>query len=263
MQRTKWYRSIWISDVHLGTRRCKAEALLDFLRRHEAETLYLVGDIVDGWNFGPTWHWNAAQTAVVHEIAAWRLRGTRIIFLPGNHDEGSLSLVETLFGNVSVKTELVHRTGEGRRLLVTHGHQFDTAIANGRWMSALGAYRVMSRLDEWYRGAAPERERNVRLAGYLKGSVRKAVDRLTSADRPEFKRALLEAVRESRVDGVICGHIHQPAQFLIGQVAYHNDGDWVENCTALAENRDGELRLIEWNSTFNDVVVNPLIERRI
>jgi len=245
------YRSLWISDVHLGTRRCKAESLLSFLLTSEAENLFLVGDIVDGWNLGRAWHWTAAQAAVVDEICDWRRRGARVVFLPGNHDDENFDIVEKLFGEVEIESDIVHHTLEGRAMLVTHGHRFDTGLANGRWMTNVGAYQVLTRLDEWYRGA-DDRTCSRRLSDYLKNRVRRAVDRATSADRAEFRRAVLETALENRVDGVICGHIHQPAQFMIGPIWYNNDGDWVENCTALAEDLSGSLRLLRHPAVLTD-----------
>ncbi|HVN28132.1 MAG TPA: UDP-2,3-diacylglucosamine diphosphatase, partial [Candidatus Binataceae bacterium] len=135
----KHFRSIWISDFHLGTVRCKAESLLDFLRNHSAENLFLVGDVIDGWNVGPGWCWTAAQTAVVEELWAWRRRGSRMIFLPGNHDEFSTEMVHTLFGAVECHDEFVHRTEAGRKMLVTHGHQFEGSMHAARWMSLIGS----------------------------------------------------------------------------------------------------------------------------
>jgi len=243
MRLTTQYRSLWISDVHLGTRRCKADSLVNFLRSTEAHNLFLVGDIVDGWNLGRAWHWTAAQAEVVEEISDWRRRGTKVTFLPGNHDEENLDVIERMFGRVAIETDVVHRTLEGRSMLVTHGHRFDTGIANGRWMAAMGAYQVLTKFDEWYR-TPEDRTCTKRLTEYLKTSVRRAVDRATSADRAEFRRAVLETALKYRVDGIICGHIHQPAQFMIGPIWYNNDGDWVENCTALAEDLNGKLRLI-------------------
>ncbi|MGZ6176196.1 MAG: UDP-2,3-diacylglucosamine diphosphatase [Candidatus Binataceae bacterium] len=146
---TNYYRSIWISDLHLGTPRCKAEALYDFLRHHQADNLYLVGDIVDGWVLGPSWYWSEAQTAVVQEVAAWHRRGTRVVFLPGNHDEFSADLVQSFFGPISVLNEVIHRTAEGRRMLVIHGHQFDGSLNPNRWFLRMGhqAYLTAMRVD--------------------------------------------------------------------------------------------------------------------
>jgi UDP-2,3-diacylglucosamine pyrophosphatase LpxH len=239
------YRSIWISDLHLGIPGCKAEALLDFLRHHEAENLYLVGDIVDGWNLGASWSWGPAQSAVVEEIVAWRRRGVRVELLPGNHDELNSDIVENLFGLAPSRTELIHRTVEGRRMLVIHGHQFDSSLASGWWLKGNQAYTVALRIHQWYRREWDERWHRPRsLSSYLKCRVKKAVEYITDFD----DRSLFEAARQHKADGVICGHIHRAEQRLIGPIWYINDGDWVENRTALVEDHDGSLRLLRWGS---------------
>lgn len=236
-------RSIWISDFHLGTRRCRAEALLDFLRHHQAEILYLVGDIVDGWNFGPSWYWSPAQAAVVAEIVEWRRCGARIEFIVGNHDECNLDLVESLFGILPSRSELIHRTVEGRRMLVTHGHQFDRSVSSGRWLKGSQAYRMALRINEWYESEqARHLQRRRSISAYLRYRVQKAVQYLTDFD----DREVFRFVRRHRADGVICGHTHRPEQRLIGPLWYINDGDWVESRTALIESFDGALRLLRW-----------------
>jgi UDP-2,3-diacylglucosamine pyrophosphatase LpxH len=237
------YRSIWISDFHLGTKGCKAAALVSFLRSMEAENLYLVGDIVDGWSLGPSWHWNAAQNDVVSEVGSWRRRGARVIHVPGNHDE--ISLIESLLGISPYCGDLVHVTANGCRLLVKHGHEYDSSLSSARWLCLMGgkAYAAALRINEWYC-----RERFARasrsLSGYWKAPVRGAVRYLTAVEMDE--NALLESARAHKVDGVVCGHTHRAEQRLIGPIWYINDGDWVENCTALAERLDGTLTLIRW-----------------
>jgi UDP-2,3-diacylglucosamine pyrophosphatase LpxH len=237
------YRAIWLSDFHLGTPRCRAERLLDFLRHHETESLYLVGDIVDGWNLGPSWHFGDAQKAVTQEILAWRDRGTRIEFLPGNHDQSSLDLVEALLGLVPHRAELIHRTADGRRMLVTHGHQFDRAVASVRWIRGSQAYTMALRIHQWYDGEWIHRcRRRPSLSAYLRHRVKRFAEYLTDFD----DRQVFEAVRHARADGLICGHVHRAEQRLIGPIWYMNDGDWVESCTALVEDHTGALRLLRW-----------------
>ncbi len=237
------FRSIWISDLHLGTPRCRAGELLEFLNRHEADNLYLVGDIVDGWVTGPAWHWSREQGAVVQTITSWHRRGVRIVFLPGNHDEVNIDLAHALLGPLPVASELVHRTAEGRRMLVIHGHQFDGSLNPNRWMSILGAqaYHQALRIDRWYSDDGfRERHRAVSPASYIKRHLSKAVRYLTDFG----DRAVLQTARRHRADGVICGHTHYPEQRPIGPITYINDGDWVKNCTALVEEHDGALRLL-------------------
>jgi UDP-2,3-diacylglucosamine pyrophosphatase LpxH len=238
------YRSIWISDFHLGTRRCQADVLLDFLRHHEADNLYLVGDIVDGWNLGASWYWSSAQQAVVGEIAEWRKRGARVELLSGNHDESNPDLVESLFGPVATRTELIHRTADGRRMLVTHGHQFDRPVASGRWLKRSQGYTMALRINEWYcRGGIDKSCWPASLSEYVRYRVKKAVQYFTDFD----DRQVFEMARRHKVDGIICGHIHRAEQRLIGSLWYINDGDWVESCTALVEDYDGGLRLLQWD----------------
>jgi UDP-2,3-diacylglucosamine pyrophosphatase LpxH len=237
------YRSIWLSDFHLGTPRCQAELLLNFLRHHQAQKLYLVGDIVDGWNLGPCWNFGDAQKAVTKEIASWRRRGTCVEFLPGNHDQSSLDVVETLLGLVPRRTELIHRTADGRRMLVTHGHQFDRAANSGRWLKGRQAYALALRIDQWYTGEWVHRWRHpVSVSAYLRHRVKRLIQYFTDFD----DRAVFEAVRRQRADGLICGHVHRAEQRLIGPIWYINDGDWVESCTALVEDHTGALRLLRW-----------------
>ncbi len=240
-----YYRSIWISDLHLGTRACKAEALLGFLRHHQADNLYLVGDIVDCWNLGGSWFWSEAQEGVVREIAMWRRQGTRVVFLPGNHDEFNTDLVQMLLGPILTQAALVHRTAEGRRMLVTHGHQFDSSLSSMRLLSMMGssAYTMALRINEWY-VRERFRIRKASVSAYLKRRATKAVRYLTTTGLDD--RAVFDGVREHKADGVICGHTHRVEQRLIGPIWYVNDGDWVENCTALVENRDGTLRILQW-----------------
>lgn len=252
----KSYRSIWVSDFHLGTRGCKAAALLSFLRSHEAENLYLVGDIVDGWNTGPSWYWSVAQNAVVEEIAACRRRGTRVVIVLGNHDE--FSLLETLFGITPSHGGLIHRTAEGRRMLVVHGHEFDGSLASARWWKRSQAYTMAQKLSRWYSHEQAERwDRSGSLAAYLKYRVKRAVEYFSDFDDwPVIKAAL-----RHRVDGVICGHVHRAEQRLIGPIWYINDGDWVQSRTALIEDHQGALRLLRWDDP-DEQAVGPGCERQ-
>jgi UDP-2,3-diacylglucosamine pyrophosphatase LpxH len=238
------WRSIWISDFHLGTPRCKTIALLDFLRGRRAENLFLVGDIIDGWNFGRTWYWDAAQTAVVEEIAAWRRQGARVVFLPGNHDEDKPDLIRALCGPVDVCDELVHRTAQGLRMLVIHGHQLLRQRHPDRWLSVMGgrAYSTALNINLWYNR---ERRRGGRpaMSAYLRRRLKHAVHYLVDFD----DRPVLETATERKVDGVICGHTHNPGRRMTGPYVYFNDGDWVQSRTALVERADGALTLLQYD----------------
>ncbi|MGO9454958.1 MAG: UDP-2,3-diacylglucosamine diphosphatase [Candidatus Binataceae bacterium] len=239
------YRTIWISDFHLGTPRCKALALLEFLRSHQADTLFLVGDIIDGWNMGPGWCWTADQTAVIEEIWAWRRRGTRIIFVPGNHDENDGDLVRMLFGSIEYHPQLVHRTADNRRMLVIHGHQFDSSMHGTRWFSAMGStsYSTLLKINLWYnrRASRPDSKRTM-VRDLLRRRLKMATHYLV-----DFRdKRVADSALEQGVDGVICGHIHRPDHRMIGPILYINDGDWVQSRTALVEQRDGALDLLRW-----------------
>ena len=258
MFQRNYYRSIWISDVHLGTRACKASSLLDFLRHHISETLYLVGDIVDGWNAGPAWHWTSAQQEVVDEIVRWRRGGVNVVFLPGNHDEGKLGLVEELFGHIPCVSSLIHNTGNGSRMLVIHGHQFDGSLNLNRLLPKIGsnAYARAQRIHDWYNRKSEQGSDEGRsLADYLREPARKAIEFLT-----DFRdRAVLAAARDHKADGVICGHIHRSDHRLIGNVLYVNDGDWVHNRTAVVEELDGALQVLRWSPTPQNIPVPQLM----
>lgn len=248
MVQPRYYRAIWISDLHLGTRACKASSLLDFLRHHIAETLYLVGDIVDGWNWGPSWYWSQAEQELVNEIVQWRHRGANVVFLPGNHDESKIDLVEELLGPIPSTGSLIHTTADGARMLVIHGHQFDGSLNPNRLLPIIGShgYRRAQRIHDWYHRQSEHRGDEGRsLSDYFRYPTRKAVEFFT-----DFRdRAVLAAARDHKADGVICGHIHRSDHRLIGTISYVNDGDWVQNRTAVVEEQDGALRVIRWGGS--------------
>jgi len=248
MVQSVYYRTIWISDVHLGSRSCKAGALLDFLRHHVADTLYLVGDIADAWNLGRSWYWSRDQQELASEIAKWRRRGTNIVFLPGNHDPSATGLVEELLGPIPSIDSLIHTTAAGARMLVIHGHQFDGSLNPNRLLPMIGthAYRRSQWIHEWYHRQSGEGRS---LSDYFRYPARKAVELLT-----DFRdRAVLAAARDHHADGVICGHIHRSDHRLIGSVLYVNDGDWVQNRTAAVEEYGGALRVIRWAPPRRDL----------
>jgi len=238
------YRTVWISDVHLGTRGCNAPMLLDFLTAIECETLYLVGDIVDGWRLSKGWYWPDAHNEVVRRILKMAHRGTRVILIAGNHDEMLRPYAGMSFGGVELALETIHETADGRRLLVTHGDGFDGVVLYARWLAFLGdkAYSVLLRTNVWVNAVRRQLKMPYwSLSSYMKKRVKNAVQFVC-----DFEEAVAHAARDMGVDGVVCGHIHCAEIRQIGDITYYNDGDWVESCTALAEDQFGEMTIIDW-----------------
>ena len=240
------HRTIFISDTHLGTRGCKAEALADFLAHNECSTLFLVGDIVDGWQLKRRWYWNEAQSRVVAEILAKVDNGTRVIFVPGNHDEFAREYAGRLFAGIEVAFETIHETADGRRLLVLHGDRFDGVIACAKWLAHAGdwAYGVALRWNDLLFQVRKQFGLPYwSLSAWLKHKVKNAVEYIS-----QFEEAVAGEARKRGVDGVVCGHIHHAEIRQIGGVLYLNDGDWVESCSALVEDARGNLEILRWAS---------------
>jgi UDP-2,3-diacylglucosamine pyrophosphatase LpxH len=240
------HRTIFISDTHLGTRGCKAEALADFLAHNECSTLFLVGDIVDGWQLRRRWYWTDAQSAVVAEILAKVDNGTRVIFVPGNHDEFARDYAGRLFAGVEVINETVHETADGKRLLVLHGDRFDGVIACAKWLAHLGdwAYGVALKWNDLLFQVRKQLGLPYwSLSAWLKHKVKNAVEYIS-----RFEEAVAAETRKRGLDGVVCGHIHHAEIRHIGGVLYLNDGDWVESCSALVEDARGNLEILRWAS---------------
>ena len=236
-------RTVWISDIHLGTPGCQALALLEFLKDVECETLYLVGDIIDGWQLRRTWYWPQAHNDVVQKILRKARKGTRVVFVPGNHDEFARRYREHNFGGVDVVEDCIHTTADGKRLWITHGDLFDGVIQCARWLAYLGdaAYELMLRINRHLnhfraRVGLPYWS----LSKYLKLKVKRAVSYVS-----DFEGAVAREARKRGVDGVVCGHIHHAEMRMIDGVLYCNDGDWVESLTALVEHPDGRLEIID------------------
>ncbi|HEY5994121.1 MAG TPA: UDP-2,3-diacylglucosamine diphosphatase [Gallionellaceae bacterium] len=238
-------RSIFISDVHLGTRGCQADRLLDFLREYESEYLFMVGDIIDFWAMGRSIHWAALHNTVVQKILRRARHGEKVVFIPGNHDEALREHVGTTFGDILVAREWEHVTADGRRFLLIHGDEFDQVTRHHRWVAVLGdkCYDLLVELNRWLSWV--RRTLRIRgywsLAGYAKKKVKTAVSFIF-----DFEESVIRAVRDRKLDGVICGHIHNAAIREIGGLLYVNCGDWVDSCSAIVEHLDGRLELIEW-----------------
>jgi UDP-2,3-diacylglucosamine pyrophosphatase LpxH len=243
------HRTIWISDVHLGTRGCKADLLCDFLRHNECELLYLVGDIVDGWRLTRSWYWHESHNAVIDEILRKADAGTRVVYIPGNHDEAFRDYVGLCLGGIELATDAIHETAAGERQLVLHGDQFDAVVTYARWLAHAGdwAHAIAVRANDIV--AAARRRMGLpywSLSGWLKSRMKDAVEFIN-----RFEEAVAREAQRRQVDGVICGHIHKAEIRQIGSILYCNDGDWVESCTALAEDYAGNLRIMSWNEAVD------------
>jgi UDP-2,3-diacylglucosamine pyrophosphatase LpxH len=238
-------RSVWISDLHLGTPGCQAAALLDFLRRVECDTLFLVGDIIDGWQLKRSWYWPQAHNDVVQKLLRKARKGTRVIFIPGNHDEFARKYVEHNFGGIDVADDWIHITADGRRLWITHGDLFDGVVQCARWLAFVGdsLYGFTLRLNRHFnRLRARIGLPYWSLSKYLKLKVKRAVSYVG-----DFERAVAREARKRQVHGVVCGHIHHAEMREIDGILYANDGDWVESLTALVEHADGRLEIVDWS----------------
>jgi UDP-2,3-diacylglucosamine pyrophosphatase LpxH len=240
------FRALFISDVHLGARGCQAELLLDFLRYHDADTIYLVGDIVDGWRLRSSWYWPQAHNDVVQKLLRKARKGARMIYVPGNHDEFLREYYGTHFGGIEVAERHIHFGADGRRYLVIHGDHFDLVVTQARWLAHLGDYaytaaiainRVFNSLRRRFGFGYWS------LSQWAKHKVKNAVNYIG-----EFEKTLVIEARRNAADGVICGHIHHAAIHNKFGVTYINCGDWVESCTAIAEHPDGRFEIITWTT---------------
>ena len=237
-------RTVWISDLHLGTPGCQAGELLAFLRHVECETLYLVGDIIDGWQLRRTWYWPQSHNDVVQKLLREARNGTRVIFVPGNHDEFARRYVQHNFGGIEVADEWIHETADGRRLWVIHGDLFDGVIQRAKWLAHLGdsLYQFTLKLNRHLNSLRARMGLPYwSLSKYLKLKVKRAVSYVG-----DFEAAVAREARRRGLQGVVCGHIHHAKLRDIDGVLYANDGDWVESLTALIEHADGRLEIFDW-----------------
>lgn len=241
---TPRHRAIFISDVHLGTAGCKAEYLLDFLRHHEADDLYLIGDIIDGWALKSRFYWHQTHNDVIQKVLRKARKGTRVVYVPGNHDEVARQFCGLNFGDIEIREEAVHVTADGRRLWVVHGDFADGVIRHARWLAYLGdtLYDFILWLNRHFNTVRARLGLGYwSLSQYLKHRVKNAVSFIT-----DFEHVLMREARRRGFDGVVCGHIHKAEIRRVDGLLYCNDGDWVESLTALVETREGELRIVEW-----------------
>ena len=244
------YRALFLSDIHLGTRGCQADLLLDFLKYNDAETVYLVGDIVDGWRLKKSWYWPQEHNDVVQKILRKGRKGSRIVYVPGNHDEFLRNFLGTHFGGIEVVDSTIHETADGRRYLVIHGDQFDVVMRHARWLAFFGdkAYGLALGVNTWVNAARRWFGFSYwSLSAWAKLKVKNAVNFIG-----RFEDVLAEEARRQGADGVICGHIHHAADQDMKGVHYINTGDWVESYTAVAEHHDGTFEVIKWQQAHQE-----------
>jgi UDP-2,3-diacylglucosamine pyrophosphatase LpxH len=238
------YRTVFLSDIHLGTRGCRSDFLVDFLNRVECERLFLVGDIIDGWRLRKSWYWDASHDEVIRLLLQAARNGTEVVYIPGNHDEVLRDWLGMEIAGVRLVNEAVHTGADGRRYLVIHGDQFDSVVRYAKFLAHLGdwAYDTALTMNRWFNAARRRLGYPYwSLSQWLKRQVKEAVKAI---DR--FEGALAQEARRRGLDGVVCGHIHHAEMRMVQCVLYMNDGDWVESCTALVEHLDGRFELIEW-----------------
>ena len=248
---TAQYRSVWISDLHLGTPGCQAHALLDFLKQVESDHLFLVGDIIDGWQLRRHWYWPQAHNDVIQKLLRKARKGTRVIFIPGNHDEFARRYLGHDFGGIEVAEEWIHETADGRKLWVTHGDLFDGVIQCAAWLAHVGdsLYELTLKLNRHLNSLRARLGLPYgSLSKYLKLKVKRAVSYVG-----DFEAALAREARKRGAQGVVCGHIHHAELREIDGILYANDGDWVESLTALVEHGDGRLEIIDWSHRASQV----------
>ncbi len=246
------YRTLWISDIHLGTPGCQADYLLDFLRCHDADTIYLVGDILDGWQLRKTWYWPQAHNDVVQKLLRKARKGTRVVYVPGNHDALMRQFCDLAFGDIVVQDEAIHTLADGRKLWVVHGDLFDGVTTHARWLSHLGdsLYTFILKFNRWFNAARARLGLPYwSVSQYLKHQVKNAVNYIHA-----FEEVMVEEARRRGCQGVVCGHIHKAEIREVNGALYCNDGDWVESLTALVETHDGALSIVEWRQK----VASPL-----
>lgn len=255
-------RSIFISDVHLGTRACQADRLLAFLRRYESQYLFLLGDIIDFWAMNRTVAWSPSQNTVVQKLLRRARHGEKVIFVPGNHDEALRDHVDISFGGIDVVERYVHTAADGRRYLLIHGDEFDQVTRYHKWVAKLGdfAYETLVRLNTSL--SAMRRALHMQgywsLAGFAKKKVKTALEFMF-----HFELAVVRFAKQQGFDGVICGHVHCAAGKVIEDVYYLNCGDWVDSCTGIVEHLDGRMEVIHWHLEESEMNVVPMRPPRL
>lgn len=245
----KTYKSIFISDLHIGSTQCQADVLLDFLKHNESETLYLVGDIIDFWALSKKVFWPKDHNTIIQKILRKARHDTQVIYVPGNHDENVRDYNEYVFGDIVVKNSVVHVTAAGKRLLVVHGDEYDTIAKYHRWIAKFGSkgYDFLLELNRAIRGIRRffGIQSHFSLAAFIKFKVKNAVQFIS-----DYEESIVNTLINEGLDGVICGHIHHAEIKEMRGFLYVNTGDFVESCTAIVEHHDGRLELIRWQKAL-------------
>lgn len=245
-QDIRHHRAIWISDVHLGSKHAQVPALLEFLRRNEAEHLYIVGDLIDGWELKRAWRWEESYNTLIQKILRKNRKGAKVTYITGNHDEFLEHYIGLRFGGVKLVRHAYHRGADGRRYLVIHGHQFDGLTHFNRLLERVGArlYNIILDINHWMNRVRRRLGFGYwSVAAYLKHKAKSSVKFIT-----EYEEAMMNLARRRKVDGIICGHIHRAEMRPINGMSYFNCGDWVESCTALVEDFNGNFELIHFHN---------------
>lgn len=244
------YRTIWLSDIHLGSKGCQAESLLDFLKHTESEYLILVGDIIDFWSLRRFPYWPVAHNTVVQKVLKKARSGTKVIFIPGNHDEALRDYLDYTFGDIVMKEQYVHELADGKKVLCVHGDIFDVVTRYHKWLAIVGdvGYSFLLWLNRHFNDLRKRFGMGFwSLSSYIKYRVKQAVNFIG-----DFEESVVEYARENNTEMILCGHIHHAEIKKYGDITYLNTGDWVESCTAIVEHQNGTLELIRWNNGKKD-----------
>jgi len=255
------YRTLFISDLHLGTRGCQVGQLIDFLSKHDADTIYLVGDIIDGWQLHTAWYWPPSHTEALRLMAAKASAGTRVVYLPGNHDEFAREYCGAQAGAFEITDRAIHEAADGKRYLIVHGDCFDVVHGRAKWLAYIGDHAYVAAL-----ALNTLMNRVGRLLGlpywsfsnWAKMKVKGAVNFIG-----RYETLLTDAAREHSVEGVVCGHIHKVALHDEFGITYANCGDWVESCTALVEHHDGHMEIVHWAGASETAPVEAEVEEAV
>lgn len=252
----KHFRSIWISDTHLGGKNIKSHQLYQFLKRTDSEYLYLVGDIIDFQQLARKWYWPDINNRIISLIMEKARNGTKVVYLPGNHDAPLRNYCGSHFNNIVIRDEVIHTTADNKRFLVLHGDRFDCVIQKSPWLAKVGGvlYEALLRVNRWYnRYRKLTGQDYFSISAYLKNKCKKVVNYIG-----DFEDYLSTEIVKKNVDGIVCGHIHKASIKLLGTSLYSNSGDWVESCTALAENESGMFGIIQWSD--NAAITETLLQ---